>query len=136
MSNGWSRSEGMFGVHAPQSVDGIPYVYHRGPAGQTPFPTLIAMSGYFPQGTQSTSQQHQQHQHPYGPAPPPLQSNAGPHRSISNHQIPQHHQLQLQQMPYPSPPAQMNEDEKGLDFWRRASPLPSTSATVVDGSGK
>ncbi|KAF9904842.1 hypothetical protein EC991_002270 [Linnemannia zychae] len=124
ISSGWSRSE-----------DGISYVYHKGPAGQTPFPTLIAMPGYFPQSTQSptTQQQQQQHQqqsayiHAYGPPSP--QSNAGPQRSHSSQQI-----SQQQQMPYPSPPAQMNEDDKGLDFWKRVYPHPTTSTAVVTGS--
>ncbi|KAG0289167.1 hypothetical protein BGZ96_007206 [Linnemannia gamsii] len=142
-SNGWSSGEGIFGVHAPQSVDGVSYVYNKvhkegmlalicrgvalkpiqahGPAGQTPFPTLIAMHGYFPQGTQPPAQ-HQQH-----PSHPTAQSNGGSKRSSNGAQ-----QQQLQhQMPYPSPPAQINEDNKGLDFWKAAS---SKTATPAIGS--
>ncbi|KAG0314566.1 hypothetical protein BGZ97_009169 [Linnemannia gamsii] len=111
MPNGWSRGEGIFGVHAPQSVDGISYVYNKGPAGQTPFPTLIAMPGYFPQGTQPPAQQH------HHPSHPTVQSNSGPQRSSTGAL----QQQQQHQTPYPSPPAQINEDNKGLDFWKGAT---------------
>ncbi|CAO3567442.1 unnamed protein product [Mortierella alpina] len=47
--------QALYGVHAPTDMDGISFVYTKGPAGQTPFPTLVAMSGYFP---------HQQPQQP------------------------------------------------------------------------
>ncbi|KAG9070192.1 hypothetical protein KI688_009524 [Linnemannia hyalina] len=118
VSNGWSRGEGIFG--APQSTDGISYVYHKGPAGQTPFPTLIAMPGYFPQGTQPPTQQQQ------CPTQPTAQSNGGPQPSNAGAQ--QQRQRQHQHTtPYPSPPAHINEDDKGLDFWKGAYPRHSPS---------
>ncbi|KAF9299315.1 hypothetical protein BGZ88_010736 [Linnemannia elongata] len=126
VSNGWSRGEGIFG--APQSIDGNSYVYNKGPAGQTPFPTLIAMPGYFPQGTQPPTQQQQ------CPSQPTAQSNGGPQRSNAGAQ-----QQRQYQTPYPSPPAQINEDDKGLDFWKGTCPQPSlthsaTAAVAAIGS--
>ncbi|KAF9958673.1 hypothetical protein BGZ72_011118 [Mortierella alpina] len=47
--------QALYGIHAPTDMDGISFVYTKGPAGQTPFPTLVAMSGYF---------SHQQQQQP------------------------------------------------------------------------
>ncbi|KAG0053326.1 hypothetical protein BGZ83_001291 [Gryganskiella cystojenkinii] len=48
-------SDEHFGIHVPAESDGIAFVYNKGPAGQTPFPTLIAMPGYFPQGKHDLS---------------------------------------------------------------------------------
>ncbi|KAF9896032.1 hypothetical protein BX616_008278, partial [Lobosporangium transversale] len=48
-----------------QNMDGISFVFTKGPAGQTPFPTLVAMSSYFPQDQplpQSSQQRQQQQQ--------------------------------------------------------------------------
>ncbi|KAF9097248.1 hypothetical protein BGX23_009367 [Mortierella sp. AD031] len=100
-------------------MDGISYVYNKGPAGQTPFLSLIAMPGYFPQGIHPQPQQ-QQNSHSYRSH----QSNAGSHSKANAG----HHQksLQQQQTPYPSPPAQI-EDDKGIDFWKHAYPQPSTT---------
>jgi len=47
------NNEDHYGIHVPQdssSSDGVAFVYNKGPAGQTPFPTLVAMPGYFPLG--------------------------------------------------------------------------------------
>ncbi|KAF8985459.1 hypothetical protein BGZ46_004052 [Entomortierella lignicola] len=45
----WSINGALIGVHASHSMDGVAYAFTKGPAGQTPFPSLITMSSYFPQ---------------------------------------------------------------------------------------
>ncbi|KAK3813960.1 MAG: hypothetical protein J3Q66DRAFT_411338 [Benniella sp.] len=42
--HGSTVGQGYFGVNVSNNADGVPYVYTKGPAGQTPFPTLVAMS--------------------------------------------------------------------------------------------
>ncbi|GJJ73448.1 hypothetical protein EMPS_05806 [Entomortierella parvispora] len=54
-NSGWGmfNDEDHYGIHVPEdssSSDGVAFVYNKGPAGQTPFPTLVAMPGYFPLG--------------------------------------------------------------------------------------
>ncbi|KAI1310274.1 hypothetical protein EDD11_003774 [Mortierella claussenii] len=61
----WGIGEALFGIYAPLSTVGVSYLYTKGPAGQTPFPTLIALSGYF--STQSQAQ---------SPPPCPSQSQS------------------------------------------------------------
>ncbi|KAF9924359.1 hypothetical protein FBU30_005662 [Linnemannia zychae] len=93
--NGWSRNEGIFGAHAPPSKDGITYVYHRGPAGQTPFPTLVATPDYFLQHP-TPSPSHSSIQST-------SQTNVGPQPLLKQQQQ-QQQQQQKQQHPHISFP--------------------------------
>jgi hypothetical protein len=56
-SSSWGmmyNNDDHYGIHIPTdatvSDGGVAFVYNKGPAGQTPFPTLVAMPGYFPLG--------------------------------------------------------------------------------------
>ncbi|KAF8924685.1 hypothetical protein BGZ58_001543 [Dissophora ornata] len=67
------KNEEHFGARDPQNMDGVSFIYTKGPAGQTPFPTPIAMSGYFPQNQQQYAQSQFLSQQGYGCSPyPPL----------------------------------------------------------------
>lgn len=80
------NNEDHYGIHIPTdatiSEGGVAFVYNKGPAGRTPFPTLVAMPGYFPLGqvlgsmppsppSDDTTQQQQQHEQAQRTAIPP-----------------------------------------------------------------
>ncbi|KAF9116674.1 hypothetical protein BGX27_000056 [Mortierella sp. AM989] len=52
----WGMDATLAEVHAPHNMNGIAYAFAKGPGGQTPFPTLVVMSDYFPQSQHSQPQ--------------------------------------------------------------------------------
>ncbi|KAG0030650.1 hypothetical protein BGZ81_002386 [Podila clonocystis] len=133
-----------FQTSAPQDIEGVSYVYHKGPAGQTPFPTLIAMNGYFPstqpalipqpQAQLPPHQSHHHHSHnnihhqgfqPYPISSPPRSS------FLHNQQYPSQVQSQKQQQlpqrtQYRKRFTVTNAKKEQGDFWSRAYPVPET----------
>ncbi|KAF8987810.1 hypothetical protein BGZ52_002556 [Haplosporangium bisporale] len=140
----WEVSEG-FHASAPQDIEGVSYVYHKGPAGQTPFPTLIAMTGYFPSTQHSTIPQpqaqmpshhnhshiqHHPHQHqgfqPY-PKPSPPRNAFHAHYQQHPSQVPSKQQLSQKSHHRKRPSTTNAKKEQGDDtFWSRAYPMPET----------
>ncbi|KAG0328632.1 hypothetical protein BG000_000373 [Podila horticola] len=133
-----------FQASAPHDIEGISYVYHKGPAGQTPFPALIAMNGYFPspqpaqmpqpqaQMPQPQAQMppyhnhHYQHHQGFQPypsmSPPPRSSHSHyqyPSQVLSQKQLPQRSQHRKRL-------SVTNAKKEQGDFWSRAYPVPET----------
>ncbi|KAF9425549.1 hypothetical protein BGZ94_007436 [Podila epigama] len=132
---GWGMTGALFEPSTPHDVDGTSYVYNKGPAGQTPFPTLIAMNGYFPSTIATTTITATSHQQPtmmptqsqaqmppfhpqqgFQPYPATTASSPSSHRASSMNGLKMHRKR----------PSLNNIKSEQNDFWHRAYPRPTT----------
>ncbi|KAF9305294.1 hypothetical protein BGZ74_010728 [Mortierella antarctica] len=128
----------MFQASAPQDIEGVSYVYHKGPAGQTPFPTLIATNSYFPstQPAQMPHPQtqmpsyHNQHNHIHHQGFQPYPMASAPRSSfLHNQKHPSHvpSQKQLSQRSQHRKRLSVTNAKKEQEaFWSRAYPVPDS----------
>ncbi|KAF9438860.1 hypothetical protein BGZ76_003885 [Entomortierella beljakovae] len=98
-------------LQVPRNMEGVAYAFTKGPAGQTPFPVLVAMPSYFPQGTYESSSPSQSSQSKRGHSrKPSLTVHPGLQRFDSSEES-----------------KSIRSNRNDVEFWSKAYPSPTDS---------